>query len=99
MPLGDSTSTVASRWVANWRREAGVRLVEHPVVEAGVRVLARDALVAGSGASTTVCRIATMHEHRGRGCSVAERSKRAARALGSGRNQNARPAWRSAATV
>ena len=39
------------------RREAGVRPVEQPAMEAGVRPLVRDALVAESEAGATPCRI------------------------------------------
>ncbi len=42
------------------RREAGVRLVEHPLVEAGVPALVRDALLAESGSPSAACRIARM---------------------------------------
>jgi hypothetical protein len=46
------------------RREAGVRLVEHPLVEAGVPALVRDALVADSRAHVTAAQTDAMPMQR-----------------------------------
>ena len=62
--LGDSTSAPLPPSVGGRGREAGVRPVEQPAVEAGVRALVRDALVADSGVRATVRGAATLHGHR-----------------------------------
>lgn len=80
----EATSAATPLSLGARRREAGVRKVGHSVLEAGVRRLVRDALIAERGARETACRRRCVGKHwrsRTRGWRISGRRDATGRAL------------------